>query len=387
MDGAGIVVASPGEHLAELAHLGLADQLAVAVADVDPDRDRARIEVAGRRDDRGIVAVVVDLAGRNLDFTEIDGLLTNQIRWLIWITDHDGTLVARDGGRADLRLTHERAALVRGLGTRLVSSFDLPSGRYRARIAAQASGGRAGSLFADLDVPEVDGTTLELSGVLLTSKSVGAVPALRRLADLPMPAMPTTRRTFSQDDILAFAAHIGVPATDPVTVTATLTGNGATVERRFENRYDAGPPGASNIYSKSLPLNGVPPGSYVLEVRARTTPSRLATVVRRVPLEITPARDVPTAREGSETRSSADLASLLESAGERIVEYEQELSDLVAEEQYLQESVSIGGLTSRVSAGRRVLPRSRNLTSRISRPGWTTSSGASSSHLPRSCAG
>lgn len=310
----------------------------------------------GSRDNRGVVAVVVDVAGRDLAFTEVDGLLKNPLRWLIWVTDREGTVVARDGGSAELRLTPARAALVKELGIRLASSFDLPPGPHRIRVAVQEGTARAGSLFADVEVPEIKGRTLALSGILLTSSSAGAVPAVRRLPDLRLPALPTTRRTFSQDDTLALAVHIRAPAADGVLVTTTLTQNGGTVQQRFEDRYKAEDAQASShLYVKSLPLNDVPPGSYVLEIHARGTSSGAAAAARRLALEVTSGGDTTSAREGLEANSSSRLAALLERAGERILDYEQELSSVVAEEHYVQESVSIGGPRSRVSGARRIL--------------------------------
>jgi VWFA-related protein len=310
----------------------------------------------GNRDSRGVVTVVVDIAGRDLAFTDVDGLSTNQLRWLICVTDRAGTVVARDEGSAELRLTPERAALVRDLGTRLASSLDVPPGRHRIRVAVQDNTGRAGSLFAHVEVPEVDDRTLGLSGILLTSGSASAVPAVRRLADLPLPALPTTRRTFSQDDTLALAVHIKVPAADGVIVTTTLTNNGGSVQQRFEDRYkDEGAQRSSHLYVKNLSLNDVPPGSYLLEIHARTISSGAAALTRRLALEVTPGGASLSARQNSEAGSSAGLAALLERAGERIVEYERELSSVVAEEHYVQDSVFIGGPRSRASGGRRIL--------------------------------
>lgn len=310
----------------------------------------------GSRDNRGVVTVVVDIAGRDLAFADVGGLLTNRLRWLVWVTDRAGTVVARDGGSAELRLTHERAALVRDLGTRLASSLDVPQGRHRIRVAVQDGTGRAGSLSADVDVPHIDGRTIGLSGILLTSSSASTAPAIQRLADLPLPALPTTRRTFSQDDTLALAVHIRPPAPDGVVVTTTLTSDGGSVEQRFEDRYeDEDAQQSSHLYVKNLSLSDVAPGSYRLEVHARAISQAAGAMTRRLALEVTPGGASASARRDAEAGSTAGLTALLDRAGERIVEYERELSSVVAEERYEQNSVFMGGPRSRTSGVRRIL--------------------------------
>ncbi len=83
-------------------------------------------------------------------------------------------------------------------GHEVLSRLSLAHGRYDVRVAAE-SGGHTGNVFVDVDVPDLVGPDLALSGVFLSQHP--GVPAGPRdaLVDL-VPVVPATTRTFSKSD-------------------------------------------------------------------------------------------------------------------------------------------------------------------------------------------
>jgi len=91
------------------------------------------------------------------------------------------------GGRHKMSLswTEPGLAQARASGLRMVTTLDLPEGRYQLRVAA-GSGSVNGSVLYDLDVPDFRDYALVLSGVTLTTSSAAQGLTLR-----PAPAATT----------------------------------------------------------------------------------------------------------------------------------------------------------------------------------------------------
>ena len=129
------------------------------------------------------VALVAEFDPDTLSLVEKDGLFTGDIEISYTATDLRNRVFP--GGRHTMSLSWSQPALeqVRVHGVRLITTLDLPKGRYQLRVAA-GSGASNGGVLYDLDVPDFQDEPLVLSGVTMTTES-----ATKGLTLRPPPAM------------------------------------------------------------------------------------------------------------------------------------------------------------------------------------------------------
>ena len=148
----------------------------------------------------------------------------------------------------------------------VIAGLELLPGRYQVRVAAE-SGGRAGTVFVDLEIPSFDSAPLSASGAVLTTMPVpyAASPVVAEA----LPVTPTTRRLFQSSEAVEVFLRIyqadrprpvsvavrigdaegeGIIQGDEVVPAAAFDGSGAT-DWRF-----------------ALPLDRLAPGEYLLTV-------------------------------------------------------------------------------------------------------------------------
>lgn len=170
--------------------------LDVHVAAFKHDRKAADIVITAQVDGRELA----DGSGANVN---------NTLEMALIAIDSAGKVHAATSRAIDVRLDSRASRILRETGYRVVSRVQLPPGRYQIRQAVrERSGGRQGSVFADLEVPDFSKGP-GVSGILLTSGRANAVPTsvdpetYSRLA-----VLPSVRRTFSANDELVALAEI-----------------------------------------------------------------------------------------------------------------------------------------------------------------------------------
>jgi VWFA-related protein len=98
----------------------------------------------------------------------------------------------------DLNIASPRMDVVDDLAHEVYSVLEVPPGRYQLRIAAQLGAtGPAGSVYHDVDVPDIRRMPLAMSAVVF-SRGPSASPADRLRVLLPV--VPTTQRRFAGSD-------------------------------------------------------------------------------------------------------------------------------------------------------------------------------------------
>ena len=228
---------------------------------------------------------------------------------------------------------HQRALAT---GLRVVSQLDLPGGRYQVRVAS-AGGSTAGSVVADLEVPDFRKGALTMSGLSLASTTAPPVltlhadsdrtsgkratcrppkctPDVRSGATLVrwpteggpsvldavqrgLPSSATTRRSFAGRDTLAVFVEVydndrpsEKAAAREIVVTTTLhDATGAVVRRESDSRQaSAARPSlpATHPFTMRIPLESLPAGAYVLQVEGRFAGDRTRSTSRRVPIRV-----------------------------------------------------------------------------------------------------
>jgi VWFA-related protein len=170
------------------------------------------------------VRVVVEVPGRELRFTAVDGRLRERVHFALRVIDDRARPVHDLAHTMDLALTVDEAAEVTRTGLRWLPAFDLESGHYSLRVSGHAVGtGRLGSVFADIDVPRFDDAQRcppllpELCGLWIGGLAVTSLPAaLARTqgtspATLGLPTPPTTARRFVAGDVMTVTADVVTP--------------------------------------------------------------------------------------------------------------------------------------------------------------------------------
>jgi hypothetical protein len=187
------------------------------------------------------------------------------------------------------------------VGFELLSSLDLPPGRYQLRFAAETSvhgvrvsdqvapvafvapgedaAPKSGSVYCDVDVPDFLNEPLALSGVALsiTPHTASGPP---RALEAVIPVVPTTVRDFIRTDLVSGFVRIsqgGRQPLQPVTIDVRLMDDrGIYVHERSEVKAPAAfSDGRMTGCQFEVPVSSLAPGHYLLKVAA-TAGTRVA---------------------------------------------------------------------------------------------------------------
>ncbi|MGH9197860.1 MAG: hypothetical protein ACRD1T_19220, partial [Acidimicrobiia bacterium] len=241
-----------------------------------------------------LVTVAVLIDGKDLSFKEKEGRFENTIELSMMALDQQGKMRGGERHTVKMELKPETRARVNGAGFRLMSHLEIPHGRYQLRIAArEALGGRVGSVYYDLEVPDFTKAPLVMSGLAITSAAANLVPTADPKAELnQLPITPTTEREFQVGDTLTVFGevydNIGLPTSAIVEVTTQLRADdGRIVFQSRDERSTSELPGGRGgyVHTTTIPLKEASPGLYVLRLEARHRAKGL-TVAREVQLKV-----------------------------------------------------------------------------------------------------
>jgi VWFA-related protein len=227
-----------------------------------------------------VVAITVELDGRELEFArQPNGLFADSIEVSYFALNDDGR--PQRGTRSALNLavrpyTYQR---LKALGVRLNSRTPLAPGRYQLRVGARDPlTGKAGTVFADLIVPEFTSRPLMMSGVLISSTNAETVftPQRDAAGEKLLGGPATTRREFAQSDSLMWLTEIydnsGPKAPKQFDMAVRLldeTGRDVFGARDVLANGNGGAPKWQAFgYTGRIPLKDVPPGRYLLRIEA-----------------------------------------------------------------------------------------------------------------------
>jgi VWFA-related protein len=250
------------------------------------------------------VALTVELNGSQLQFAQQpNSLFADALEVSFFPLNEEGK--PQRGTRMALNLavrpdTYERMKM---LGLRINGRTSLAPGRYQLRMGARDPiGGKTGTVFYDVTVPDFTRNPLMMSGLLLSSSSAPQVLTAQHdpVAEKLLGAPPTSRREFAQNETLALMTEIydNMPPQQPrqIDITAGLiseAGNEAFASHdSLANGASVQTPWTAFDYTAQIPLKDVAPGRYLLRVEAhdrgaanKGNPTAVETVVT-----ITPAR-------------------------------------------------------------------------------------------------
>lgn len=267
------------------------------------------------------VSVAVQLDPASLHFVEKDGTYQNNLELVVQAIDSTGKLLPGQTKKADMKLRPQTYEVVRRAGFRVMSRLSLPPGRYQLRVAARESGGgRVGSVFYDLEVPDFTREGLTMSGITLSSIAASRLPTAEADEQLreALPGQPTTWREFVTQDTLSVFAEIYENTKGPAhhidITTSLLSPEGRvafkTEEPRSSDELQGGRGGYGHV--AQIPLKDLAPGLYVLRVEARSRQGGdNQSVSKEVQLRILPTATAPGAGGGGGGGEQASRPSIL----------------------------------------------------------------------------
>lgn len=247
------------------------------------------------------VAVAVEIDAARLHFSEgPNKTFADGLELSMFALDERGRQHGGSFYQFNLALRPDTYERVRGSIVRLNPRIELPPGRYQLRVGVRESGaGEMGSVFYDLQVPDYDDRDLEMSGLLLTDGAARRQFSAHPDAQLPagaLPAQATSRRTFSQQDVVSVFAELYDSKSSRnsrrIEVVSTLVGEDGTAV--FSSRESVGGDTSGGVKSSRIPiakqiaLHDVRPGRYVLRVEARALGGDDDPVARATPITVIP---------------------------------------------------------------------------------------------------
>ena len=240
---------------------------------------RATADVVKGPAQQSVVQIAVEIDGNNLGFDEKNGAFVNKVEWSYMVLDGAGAAKTNGRRTADFALTPKNKEAVAEHGLRFATEFELPPGRYQFRVAGKEGiGGRTGSVFWDVDVPDFSRGSFSMSDIVLTSSRAGAAPTITDTKTLRtvLPGPPTAHRTFTLEDTVAVYAEIydsqaATPHSVDLSVTVR-TDDGTQVFKSEETRESKDLAGARGGfgYLVRIPMQDLVPGRFVLAVEARS---------------------------------------------------------------------------------------------------------------------
>ena len=260
---------------------------------------RLRAAAASFRDAAGkpSVTVVIQMDGRDIGFMQADGRFNASVNLAIVAVDSVGETKGTVTRSYSLPLRPESNVQMVENGLRLVQQVSLPKGPHRLHTAVQdGQSQKVGTVNLDIDVPDFRKAAFSMSGLLLTSTRANATPSAKsELLDAlqaVLPGPPTAARSFGRDESLTLMAEVydrGRTPNEVAVVTAVRTATGAEVFRHEGKRTSAEMRVAKGVYQylATVPLSGLPPGSYVLTVEAQSGGKAESAIRREVPFEVT----------------------------------------------------------------------------------------------------
>ena len=229
------------------------------------------------------VALAIEIDGDRLQYSAPDakGVVANKIELSFYGVNDLGKAMGGTHSTLDLTLSPKTRERVKAFGVRVNPRISLPPGRYHLRIGARdAVAGMTGTVFYDLEVPDFRKEKLMIGGLLLASNLGQQTPSIQPdpVVEKILPAPATSRRQFSQQDLIALYTeiydNIGSQQARHIEVAVRiLSEDGKEVFATRDELENGGvaPKKAWDLYGykKEIDLKSIAPGRYVVRIEAQ----------------------------------------------------------------------------------------------------------------------
>lgn len=301
----GLLVRSRGGYLAPLRRKTPIITRASTLAPAIVDALQSPIGVAGvpirlfaaaykGTDQQAKVAVAAEFGVEALNLVERSGRFTGELAVALRPTSAEGRLLEGQRHEMALALKRETYEISKTRGVRVVTEMSLPPGRYQLRVAGGPTVGAAGSVTYDLEIPSFTKDPLVMSGVALTSSTAAETltvwPGAARPLDTRLPAPISVAREFWPEEIVTLYAEVYENGRRPphtIDFKVELRSAAGRVVSTFtEQRPSASGNAGSYNFTAPIRLEGIDPGSYVLQVAATSTAGSKQTVTKDIPIRV-----------------------------------------------------------------------------------------------------
>ena len=226
------------------------------------------------------VAIAVELGIGGFKFAQENRTFNDKLDVVVRVLDSAAKVRVNEKATLDLTLLPDTFARAQARGFRVTSAVNLPPGRYQLRVSAAESGGTAGSVVSDLDVPDFYKQPFAMSGLTLTSGAGSQAPTARVKDDpvgLLLMQSPTAAREFTRDDQLTLFAEVyenqqNVPPHKIDIATEVRAEGGRVVFSNSEERSSTELQGGRGGYGYTvqIPLKDFAAGLYVVHVQGKS---------------------------------------------------------------------------------------------------------------------
>jgi hypothetical protein len=156
----------------------------------------------------------------------------------------------------------------------------LEPGRHEVRYHVQSARlGASGTVYAEVDVPDLSRSVLAVSGLILSSAGAGPVVTRSGTFASLLPVVPTTARDFAVGETLTAYLRVHQAAAEPSPVAVTAEVFDAHDTRMFEvaRAIEGAEFVAGGVpFQFDVPLTGLTPGPHLLSITARLPGGRTA---------------------------------------------------------------------------------------------------------------
>jgi VWFA-related protein len=234
-------------------------------------------------------SIVLEAPGVDLELTESKAGAV--LEMTAAAVERRGAIRTGEHGRVRVEASSDAMERVRRSGFRWITRLDdLRPGRYQIRGAVSNGSAKQGSVWYDLEIPELEKAGLAMSDVVLAATTAAAdrvtLQTDKRLAAI-LPFPPTASRDFSSSDSIALYAEVydneGSRAHDIETSIAIVDERGGEKSRFTETHVASN--GVVRIATR-VGLAPLSPGAYTLVVEARQTANRATSAGRAVPFRV-----------------------------------------------------------------------------------------------------
>jgi hypothetical protein len=232
---------------------------------------------------RSGVVLLIEARIDGFHFEEREAKLHDNVELYAVALDEDGKPVREVRRNYALSLPPRTHEIMLRSGLRMGTVLELPPGTYDIRVAViEKGGGRRGTLFHGLEVPDDRAPGLDLGPIVVTTDSESQIPVLAAEEDQrSVWALPSTRSTFSKRDELWILSEIDWDGeVSELSLSTTVQSPDGTLV--FESTAEDSD---SRRHRERIPLSKLSPGEYLLEVRAETRSGRDG-AFRRAVIEI-----------------------------------------------------------------------------------------------------
>jgi hypothetical protein len=212
------------------------------------------------------VAAILEVTLPRAEVRQSDGSIAGDLRYTVLAGSlTNGRVVAQITNTAKLSSTAGPNSETDTITIEIPTELTLAPGRYQLRASAlMPATSRGGSVYLDVDVPDVHDAPLVVGGPFIRSVGSDPTPMASRSADLAWPFVPSLDRRFSTNDSLHVFCPILRQTGTSGSINADIRDAAGRSGKVFWDSFTVTADGSA--ITGDIPLDGLAPGGYTLHV-------------------------------------------------------------------------------------------------------------------------